>query len=74
MATGQCVRRFDSAHTQGVTSLALSADSSHVLSTSYDGLIRWVAVRVREGGAGSQGAARPLDAGPVVIAVKCLCS
>ncbi|KAL6766293.1 hypothetical protein ACKKBG_A35450 [Auxenochlorella protothecoides x Auxenochlorella symbiontica] len=40
VATGQCVRRFDSAHTQGVTSLALSADSSHVLSTSYDGLIR----------------------------------
>ncbi|CAK0788011.1 Serine/threonine-protein kinase smu1 [Coccomyxa viridis] len=38
--TGQLLRKFDSAHAQGITSLSFSRDGTHILSASYDGLAR----------------------------------
>jgi WD40 repeat-containing protein SMU1 len=40
IASGQCLRRIEKAHLDGITSLQFSKDNSQILSASFDKTVR----------------------------------
>ena len=63
LKTGSCLRKFEKAHTAGVTSLSFARDNTQLLSTSFDNLARihgtcvvstlwWLVAKCEVGGLG----------------------
>ena len=47
VATGQCIRRFDHAHAQGITAISFMRDASKIVTCSFDETVRSVNTHAR---------------------------
>lgn len=42
VASGQCIRRFDHAHAQGITAISFMRDASKIVTCSFDETVRYI--------------------------------